>query len=48
MNLKKCPECNSYTLKESCPECNSKTVEAHYKFRDRFIKNPSEKNSYFN
>ena len=42
MNLKKCPECNSYTLKESCPECNSKTIEAHYKFRDRFIKNPNE------
>lgn len=30
MNLKKCPKCNSYTLKEK--HCSEKTKEAHYKF----------------
>jgi len=42
MKLQKCPKCSKYTLKEICPYCNSKTVEAHYKFRERFVKN-SEK-----
>ena len=27
--LRRCPECNHYTLKENCPDCNSKTVSAH-------------------
>jgi rRNA maturation protein Nop10 len=39
MKLNKCPQCNSYTLKDKCPKCSSKTKEAHYKFRDRFVKN---------
>ncbi len=32
--LKKCPNCNTYTLKDICPECKnkSKTKQAHYKF----------------
>jgi len=38
MILKKCPKCNTYTLKEDCPKCNAKTKEAHYKFRERFVK----------
>lgn len=32
MKLKKCPECNTYTLKELCPKCKCKTKDAHYKF----------------
>ncbi|MBT4257995.1 hypothetical protein HOD88_02340 [archaeon] len=32
MKLKKCPSCNSYTLKENCNKCKIKTKEAHYKF----------------
>jgi len=31
--LKKCPKCESYTLKDSCSKCNSETVGAHYKFK---------------
>ena len=27
--LRKCPECESYTLKEECQKCNIKTVTAH-------------------
>ncbi|PIN94930.1 hypothetical protein COU53_01620 [Candidatus Pacearchaeota archaeon CG10_big_fil_rev_8_21_14_0_10_30_48] len=42
MLLHKCPNCNSYTLKEDCPKCKVKTLEAHYKYRDRFVKNPNE------
>lgn len=32
MNLKKCPSCKAYTLKETCSNCNKKTKDAHYKF----------------
>lgn len=32
MKLKKCKECDTYTLKETCPKCNKKTSDAHYKF----------------
>ncbi len=32
MKLKKCKECNKYTLKETCPKCNQPTKDAHYKF----------------
>jgi len=32
MKLKKCKECNKYTLEENCPKCNKKTIDAHYKF----------------
>ena len=32
MKLKKCSQCNSYTLKETCAQCNKKTSDAHYKF----------------
>jgi len=32
MNLKKCGECNSYTLKDFCPKCKAKTKDAHYKY----------------
>ena len=27
--LRKCPDCNHYTLKENCSNCNSKTISAH-------------------
>jgi len=30
MNLKKCPACGAYTLKEM--HCKEKTKDAHYKF----------------
>ena len=30
--LKKCINCNFYTLKENCPKCKTKTKDAHYKF----------------
>ena len=39
MKLKKCDSCKDYTLKDSCPKCKEKTSEAHYKFRERFLKN---------
>ncbi len=32
MKLKKCPTCNSYTLKNNCSKCKKKTSDAHYKF----------------
>jgi rRNA maturation protein Nop10 len=32
MNLHKCKNCNSYTLKENCPKCKIQTSDAHYKF----------------
>lgn len=32
MALKKCPKCNSYTLKDSCKKCNNETIIADYKF----------------
>ncbi len=32
MKLKKCKECEIYTLKDKCPNCNKKTYDAHYKF----------------
>ena len=38
MKLKKCPECNTYTLQDKCPKCVKKVKEAHYKF----IKNSKE------
>jgi rRNA maturation protein Nop10 len=38
MKLKKCPACNSYTLKSE--HCKEKTKDAHYKFiRIRSVKN---------
>ena len=33
MQLKKCPNCKTYTLKEKCPECNKNTLDPHYKFK---------------
>ncbi len=27
--LRKCPKCNTYTLKEVCPVCGTRTVSAH-------------------
>ena len=32
MKLKKCKQCNFYTLKENCLKCKEKSSEAHYKF----------------
>ncbi len=32
MKLRKCKECNKYTLKDKCPKCQKKTSDAHYKF----------------
>jgi rRNA maturation protein Nop10 len=32
MKLKKCPNCKTYTLKETCSKCNGKTKTPHYKF----------------
>lgn len=33
MLLKKCPKCQTYTLKEICKTCNKQTVDPHYKFK---------------
>lgn len=30
--LKKCEQCNQYTLKKTCPKCKKPTNDAHYKF----------------
>ena len=32
MLLKKCKNCNKYSLKENCPKCKGKNSDAHYKF----------------
>lgn len=32
MKIKKCKQCNIYTLSEICKNCNKKTDSAHYKF----------------
>lgn len=32
MKLRKCNECDSYTLKEICPKCKKTTKDAHYKY----------------
>jgi len=42
MKLKVCSKCNKYTLKDKCDDCKLKTKEAHYKYRDRFVKNPAD------
>ena len=42
MKLKVCSKCNKYTLKNICSECEKETKDAHYKYRDRFVKNPSD------
>jgi H/ACA ribonucleoprotein complex subunit 3 len=26
MKMRKCPNCKSYTFKDSCPKCGSKTI----------------------
>ncbi|MEK6819814.1 MAG: nucleolar RNA-binding Nop10p family protein [Nanoarchaeota archaeon] len=43
MKLRRCPNCETYTLKEICPKCNSKTKDAHYKFLNfgKFLRNNS-------
>ncbi|MBI2046918.1 hypothetical protein HYT26_02010 [Candidatus Pacearchaeota archaeon] len=38
MKLKFCKKCKKYTLKEICKGCKEKTSEAHYKFRERYVK----------
>lgn len=32
MQLKKCPTCSDYTLKEKCPKCDKETEETHYRY----------------
>ena len=32
MQLKKCPTCDKYTMKEICSECGIQVVEMGYKF----------------
>ncbi len=27
--LRKCPKCKKYTLKDTCTECNEKTIAVH-------------------
>lgn len=39
MILRKCPKCKKYTLQEVCSDCKINTHDAHYKFRERFVKN---------
>jgi rRNA maturation protein Nop10 len=31
--LKKCPKCKNYTLKNECSKDETKTIDAHYKFK---------------
>jgi len=33
MNLKKCPSCKIYTLKQTCSKCKKPTKQAGYKFK---------------
>jgi len=32
MKLKKCKDCNVYTLKDKCPICKKQISNAHYKY----------------
>lgn len=32
MKLKKCNNCQKYTLKDKCDSCNQKSKDAHYKY----------------
>ncbi|MFB6246548.1 MAG: nucleolar RNA-binding Nop10p family protein [Candidatus Pacearchaeota archaeon] len=34
MSLKKCPNCQKYTFKETCQECGENVNEASYKFKN--------------
>ncbi|HXG07546.1 MAG TPA: RNA-protein complex protein Nop10 [Nitrososphaera sp.] len=27
--LRKCPDCNTYTMKQECPKCKSSTINPH-------------------
>ncbi|MDQ3909029.1 MAG: RNA-protein complex protein Nop10 [Thermoproteota archaeon] len=52
--VRKCPSCNTYTLKHNCPKCNSITMDPHppkyspddkyvrYRIADRYIDGNSE------
>ncbi|HLA22992.1 MAG TPA: nucleolar RNA-binding Nop10p family protein [Candidatus Nanoarchaeia archaeon] len=42
--LKKCASCKTYTLSEECKKCGEKTSDAHYKFRERFLKSSEHNN----
>jgi len=33
MQLRKCSNCSTYTLKSSCPKCKKETYDPHYKFK---------------
>ncbi|MEW6044565.1 MAG: RNA-protein complex protein Nop10 [Thermoproteota archaeon] len=51
--MRKCPECKRYTLKDSCPQCNARTVTVHpakfspddryarYRIREKFQESES-------
>ncbi|HYY40608.1 MAG TPA: RNA-protein complex protein Nop10 [Nitrososphaera sp.] len=39
--VRKCPCCNTYTLKHQCPKCNSMTIDPHppkYSPDDKYIR----------
>ncbi|HEU0145054.1 MAG TPA: RNA-protein complex protein Nop10 [Nitrososphaera sp.] len=52
--VRKCPSCDTYTLKNHCPKCNSRTIDPHpskyspddkyvrYRIADRYMHNPEE------
>jgi H/ACA ribonucleoprotein complex subunit 3 len=51
--IRKCPDCNTYTLKQTCSRCNAPTVDPHppkyspddkyvrYRIADRYVKEES-------
>jgi len=46
MQLKKCPNCSIYTLKETCSKCNTQTKDTSYKYKE--IKDaPKDSAKYF-
>lgn len=42
-DLKKCKNCQKYTLSSNCPKCKKETKQAHYKFIK--LKEAKEENS---
>ncbi|HYB83806.1 MAG TPA: RNA-protein complex protein Nop10 [archaeon] len=28
-HIRKCPKCNTYTMKQNCPKCGSETLTPH-------------------
>jgi len=46
MQLKKCPKCSTYTLKQVCHKCKTQTKKTTYKYK-QIIDAPKDSSSHF-